>query len=232
MSIIPSIKKHQQTNFLFRILSFCLIFIASFSLAACKKSINYFDYVSELRNNIFLAKTETLSLRIYAVTKESPYSSDGIPQETFSRMEAHLVAPEGNKTTTISFLIDEQSYGGEMSYDIVKGEYYYACPLDVSSQTSIVCLIHYGEVETELTATSVLTENTITPQAALKKLQTDKTELFSSLTDKYGFAGEIYLRLISESAPYYYIGIIDRKGNCNAFLMNAETGKILAHRQS
>ena len=52
------------------------------------------------------------------------------------------------------------------------------------------------------------------------------------MTDKYGFAGEIYIRLLYEEAPYYYVGIIDRSGGCNAFLMNAETGKILARRQS
>ena len=171
-------------------------------------------------------------MRVYAVMKESPYSPDGIPRETFSRLEAYLSTPEGNKTTNITFQIGEQAYCGEMSYDMVRGEYYYACPIDASMQSSLRCFIKYGDEEKELTANSVLTESTIKPQDALKKLQTEKTELFSSLTDKYGFAGEIYLRLIFEGSPYYYIGVMDRNGNCNAFLMNAETGKILAERQS
>lgn len=194
--------------------------------------MNYFNYVSELRSNIFLGKTETLSLRIYAVMKESPYAMDGIPRETFSRLEAHMVAPEGNKTATITLQVGENSYTGEMSYDMVKGEYYYACNADLSSCKELLCLIEYGDEQKEITATSVLNENTITPQAALKELQSKRKELFSSLTDKHGFAGEIYLRLLFEGSPYYYIGVIDRNGNCNAFLMNAETGKILAHRQS
>jgi hypothetical protein len=130
----------------------------------------------------------------------------------------------------ISLQINEGTYTGEMSYDIVKGEYYYACSIDISTQKEVPCHIQYGEREIELTATSVLTGNTLKPQEALKKLENENLQLFSSLTDKYGFAGEIHLRLISEGSPYYYIGIIDRNGNCNAFLMNAETGKILAHR--
>lgn len=210
-----------------------LLFLFSLPLLfSCKTPINYFNSVSELRSNVLLAKSENLSLRIYAVTKESPYSADGVPRETFSRMEAYLIAPEGNKTTQLTFQIDEHSYNGEMSYDMVKGEYYYSCPVDVSSLKSLLCLIKYGAEEKELTATSVLTENTLTPQNALTKVQSENQELFLSLTDKYGFSGEICIRLIYEGSPYYYIGITDRNGNCTAFLMNAETGNILAKRQS
>jgi hypothetical protein len=229
-----------MNNFLFSLNSFrkktifhLAILLLLFTLpcmASCKKKINYFDYVSELRSNVFLARSETLSLRVYAITKESPYSAGGVPRETFSRMEAYLVAPEGNKTTSLTFQIEEQSYSGEMSYDMVKGEYYYACSVDLSKLTSLLCLIKYGEDEVQLTATSILTENTLTPHDALTKIYDENVELFTSLTDKHGFAGEICLRLIYEGAPYYYVGIIDRKGNCNAFLMNAETGKILAKR--
>ena len=50
------------------------------------------------------------------------------------------------------------------------------------------------------------------------------------MTDKYGFSGEIYLRLIYEDSPYYYVGIIERNGTVHAFLINAQTGKILAKR--
>ena len=119
-----------------------------------------------------------------------------------------------------------------MSFDNVKADYYFSCTLDVSSLSSIPCHIKYGETELELNAVSVRNENTLPYATVLKNLQTEEAELFSSLTDKYGFAGEIYIRLIYEDSPYYYIGIIDREGNINAFLVNAETGKILAKRQS
>jgi hypothetical protein len=233
MNILFFPKKHLRTKILFKIAIFtaCLL-LTLIGCTACTKQINYFDYVSELRNNILVAKSESFSLRIYAVCKESPYSTDGIPRETFSRMEAYLSTPEGNKETQIQLQIDDKHYEGEMSYDLVKGAYYYSCPADVSSQREIVCLVRYGEEELELTATSILTKDTISPQEALQKLQTEKAELFSSMTDKYGFSGEIYLRLLFEDSPYYYVGIIDRQGNCIAFLMNAETGKILAQRQT
>ena len=233
MNVIFTLKQYPRKHNAFKRLTLLLCIIVLFAFTtACKQTINYFDYVSELRSNIVIAKTESLSLRIYATVKESPYTTDGIPRETFPRMEAHLITPEGNKTVEISMAIGENTYGGEMSYDFVKGEYYYAHSIDVSSQKSIVCHIQYGEEKLTLTASSVITENTIHPNDALKKLQTEKSELFSSMTDKYGFAGEIYLRLLFEDSPYYYIGVIDRQGKCTAFLMNAETGKILAERIS
>ena len=74
--------------------------------------------------------------------------------------------------------------------------------------------------------------NTLSADKILDGLLHAEKPLFDSLTDRYGFAGEIYIRLLFESAPYYYVGVIDRSGNVTAFLINGETGKILAKRQS
>lgn len=212
------------------ILVFASLFLLGFS--ACKNEVRYFDYVSELRSNIFLAEADGFALRAYAVEKENPYLADGVKRETSTRTEVYLVAPSGDKTCNISFTVDGKAYGGEMSFDNVKAEYYYSCTLDVSATTEICFALEYGETQLELVAAAVKTEATLTPENALNALIASESELFEGLTDKYGFAGEIYLRLIFEENPYYYIGVTDRNGNTTAFLMNAETGKVLAKRQS
>lgn len=199
---------------------------------SCEKPVNYFDYVSELRNNIFLAETEDFSLRIYSVTKETPYATDGVPQETSARTEIYLVAPDGSEDCRISFTVDGKEYGGDMSFDNVKTEYSFSCTLDISEQTEIPCAITYGETALELAARSVINETTLTPQTVLDGLRETESELFASMTDKYGFSGEIYIRLIFEDSPYYYVGVIDREGAIHAFLINAQTGKILARRET
>lgn len=51
------------------------------------------------------------------------------------------------------------------------------------------------------------------------------------MTDEYGFAGEIYLRLLYEDAPYYYVGVVSKGGKTTAFLLNGKTGKLLAKRE-
>lgn len=209
-----------------------LFFLPLFFLSACTDEVCYFDYVSELRNNIFIAKTEDFSLRIYSVTKEQPYAADGIPKETNVRTEAYLIAPTGSETCTLQFTDGKREYCGEMSYDSVKGEYYFFCAFDVSAQSSLNCQIAYGEKMIELTANSVLSPTSLSPEKALQALLQAEPTLFSEMTDTYGFKGEIYLRLIYEDAPFYYVGVIGRNGEISAFLIHAETGKILAKRKS
>ncbi len=225
MTVFSPSKTHRLPKLFLLLLPLVLLFCGG-----CKKSVNYLDYVSELRSNIFLAKTEDFSLRIYAVNKETPYATDGIPEKCTPRVEAYLVAPDGTKSAELELLLGEKSLGGEMSYDNVKCEYFYSATADISELYSIPCTLRYGDTEVQLTATSVKTEQTLTPKAALDKLTGEYPELFQELTDEYGFAGEIYLRLIYEDAPYYYVGVIDKEGNIEAFLLNAQTGKILARR--
>ena len=209
-----------------------LLLCLSACLFSCKKEICYFDYVSELRNNVFLASDDEFSLRIYSVQKESPYSADGVPREMNVHTEIWLVAPSGDQECNVSFTFGDETHGGEMSYDNVKAEYYLSCNLDVSTLSTITCSITYGETSRELTAQSVLSKTTLSPETVLKNLTLSEQALFSAMTDKYGFAGEIYLRLIYEDSPYYYVGVIDRNGKTNAFLINAASGKILAKREA
>ncbi len=229
MKIFFKATELMRKNIFFLLLPLLVLFLPS--IAGCTQEIVYFDFVSELRSNLFLARTEEFSLRIYSVFKESPYAADGVAQPTAPRFEAYLVAPSGDKRAELYFTVEKKTCGGEMSYDGVKGEYYYGCTLDVSALTAIDCVVTYGEEEIKLTAASVLTKDTLSPKAALNKLYAACSEPFLALTDKYGFAGEIYLRLIYEDFPYYYVGVIDREGNIQAFLLNAETGAILARRQ-
>lgn len=204
----------------------------AFFITACKKQIDYFSYVAELRSNVLLAETDGFQLRIYAVEKEYPYACDGVKRETSARTELRLLAPSGDKTYTVAFCVNDATYGGEMSYDNVRAEYYYSCSLDVSTLTQIDCTLKSEQNEWQFCAKSVKTENTLSPQAVLAKLQETESEIFASLTDKYGFAGEIHIRLLYEDFPYYYVGIIDRNGNTTAFLINGESGKVLAKRPS
>ena len=201
-------------------------------LVKSARKLDYFDYVSELRSNILLASNEQYSLRAFAVEKEYPYAADGVRRETSKRAEIYLAAPSGDKVCFIEFVFDGKSYGGEMSYDNVKSEYFYSLSLDLSTAKSIDFTIDYGSEKTLLNATTVKKENTLSPRDVLKKLQENEKTTFDSLTTENGFVGEIYLRLISEDEPYYYIGLISKDGKIHAYLLTADTGKVLAKRES
>ena len=228
--LLRPIKRLARLLALFITLSLFCAFVCS-----CQKKdkeTDYYAYISELRSNILLAQDDDFSLRVYAVEKEYPYATDGVKHETTKRMELYLIAPSFEKQCTIAFEVDGKSYGGELSFDSVKAQYYYSCSLDISSLEQLPCNIRFGEREKVLVAKTVKTPSTLTPKKVLQSVKEKESELFSSLTDEYGFTGEIYLRLIFEEKPYYYLGVIDKKGNITAFLINAENGNILAKRQS
>ena len=213
-------------------LSLCLLFLGAFLLiGGCKKDVDYFSYVSELRSNVLLCKTDEFSLRIYAVTKENPYATDGVPRDKTVRTEIYLLSDDTTQEYYIYFTVNGKEYGGDMSFDNVKAEYYYSCSLDASTLNELTCRIEYGEKKTELIANSVRTDDTLSPRQALAQLRSVENALFQSMTDKYGFTGELHVRLIYEDNPYYYLGVIDRNGKTTAYLMNAKTGKLLAKRE-
>ena len=203
----------------------------SFLLCGCGTKTDYFSYVSEFRNNIFLAETDEVSLRIYSVCKESPYQADGIAHESTARTEVYLLAQEGSQAYTLTIHINGKEYGGELSYDNVKAEYFLSFSLDISAEKELSCVLTCGDKTMPINATSVLLGDTLPAQAILENVRNYAPDLFKNMTDKYGFLGEIYLRLLYEDAPYYYVGVINRDGEIHAFLVNAINGKVLAYRK-
>lgn len=194
--------------------------------------VDYFDYVSELRSNILLAENENFSLRAFAVEKEYPYATDGVRREMTKRAEIYLVAPSGDKVCSVSFTLDGEKYSGEMSYDNVKEEYFFSVSADLSACQSADFTVKYGAETAVLSAKTVKKADTLSPREALEKLRENESGTFDSLTDDNGFVGEIYLRLICEDAPYYYIGLIEKNGKIRAYLLAADSGKILAKRET
>ena len=151
-----------------KIVFFALTLLILLPLSACKKQTDYFSFVSELRSNLLLAECEDFSLRIYAVEREQPYSADGVKRETASRTEFYLTAPSGDKDCAITFTLNGELHQAELSFDNVKAEYYYYCPLNLADINELVCQIDYGEQAVTLHAKTVKTANTLTPLQALQ----------------------------------------------------------------
>ena len=82
---------------------------------------------------------------------------------------------------------------------------------------------------TELTATSVRTEKTLTPEEALSFAVDAERELIGRMTAGNTFEGEFTVRLMRRSRNYYFVGITGKKENA-ALLIDAETGEVLARR--
>ena len=218
--------------------TFIFTFAILFSLAllflfpSCKKTQDYFSYLSEYRSNLFLVETEQFSLRIYALEKEHPFVADGGVGELTKRTELYITTKDGSNRCAVTFDLDGKTHGGECSYDSVKREYFYSCAVDTSSLSSIPLCVEIEGSRYEVTAYSVKNTDVLSGREILNRLQEQEGDLFVHLTDKNGFLAEIHLRLLYEETPYYYIGIVEKSGKTTAFLLDAATGKILAKRES
>ncbi len=211
-------------------LLFVVAFLTLFS--SCKKSEDYVSYLSEYRSNLFFAETEHFSVRAYALEKEHPFVADGMVGEKTKRAEVYITTKDGSENCMILFHANNHEYGGEASYDSVKREYFYSCAVDISSLTSIPLSVQFGDSKYEVTAHSVKKPDTLNGEQILNLLRAQEAELFTSLTDKNGFSAEIHLRLLYEETPYYYVGVVEKTGKITAFLLDADTGAILAKRES
>lgn len=211
--------------FTLALLSFCLVF------SACsKKEVDYFSYVSERRDNIFVCQTDEFLIKIYSSKKETPYLCDGIKRAVTPRTEIFLTADSGEKEYFVYFFANGKKYGGDMSYDNVKQTYFYTLTLDISALEDIPLEIEYDGGKVALNAKSVKENGLLSPEQIVEKVSLAEKEFFKNLTKENVFQGEIYVRLIYENGLYYFVGIIDKNGNMLSVLCDGKTGKILAKR--
>ena len=89
-----------------------------------------------------------------------------------------------------------------------------------------------GETATEVVATSVKTEKTLTPEQALDAALGAEKDYVAARMRGGAFAGEFRVRLLRREVNYYYVGIVDGDGHTLSLLLAAETGEVLARRES
>lgn len=214
-----------------RILLCIFLLFLAFAATACGKKTDYTQYVSEYRNNLFLYDGDEFSIRAQSVEREYPYVADGNKGDMTKRVELFISAPVGTQNCSVFFHAGGLRYGGEASFDNVKNQYYFSCTADLSSARSLPVTVTFDSQEFEITAPSVLTDDVLPLQRLIECVFEADGELLKRLTAEKDFDGELYVRILYEDAPYFYVGVVEKSGNVTAFLLEAKTGKVLAKRQ-
>ena len=209
------------------------IFIAAAACAAaclftgCKKNVNYLDYISEKRTDIYLYSDDGLEIKIYKSEKETPYSADGIKGNMGKLCEIFVTLPKNAETVEISV----GGINGEMSYRAVENCYYIsAADGGFDGESASVTLVCDNESAT-YTAQSVLYDGVMNCEQAVKCVIDYNTELFKSMTTDKLFDGEIFVRLLYDEGCYYFVGVCDKNSKITAYLVDGERGKIIAQRE-
>jgi hypothetical protein len=220
----PFLRPTRRVLALFLSILFCLFF------ASCKRNLDWTEYVSEYRNNLFLYVGENFSVRAQNVQKEYPYVADGYKGEMTQRIELFITAPQGTEHCSVRFTVDGHQHEGETSYDNVKRHFYYSCTANAESVYTLPVELCFDGVSQEVTLTSVKSDGLLSLQEVLTHAFAGEQELLKKLTPNHEFEGELYVRLLYEDAPFFYVGIVERQGKVTSLLLDGETGKTLAKR--
>ena len=197
-------------------------------LTACQKKPDYFAYVSELRSDLFVANEEDFSLTVACISRETPYLNDGIKATMSDLIEITL---EGDEREYSVYLLGEEQLGGEMSFRNTRGDFYFSQGVKCFPKGSVSLRVEWEDTSREIVATSVKTENTLSPENALDyALKSEQATLAHMSTDGK-FQGEFYVRLLRRDKNYYYVGIVDRSGKTTSLLLDSESGQVLARHE-
>ncbi|MBO5046510.1 MAG: hypothetical protein J6C93_06530 [Clostridia bacterium] len=199
-------------------------------LTACDGD-DFSSRISEARSDLFYAQTDEFSVTFSCVTREQPHLSDGIVGEKQSLVEISLRDFSSADGYRIFFSYGETEGGGETSFHTVKNEYYYEQSVKEFPTSTVDLRIECGEHVREITATSVKNENTLSIEGALEKMLEQRDEALIPFTEDGELHAEFYVRLLRREKNYYYVAIVGKNGNTHSFLLDGESGEILAERE-
>lgn len=195
--------------------------------SACAAKVDYTDYISESRSDVFLYKDDEREIKLQCVNKEQPFAADGYKGETCDLVEIFVTLQKNPQELEVSV----EGFGGEMNYQAVTRQYYLSyssAPFDKSGVE--VTLTADGKSET-YTALSVKHDGVMSCEKAVLCVADYASELFASLVSNNIFDGEIFVRLLYDDGCYYYVGICDKSKHITAFLIDGERGKVIAKKE-
>ncbi len=204
------------------------ILLMTFALSGCKKKLDYYDYVSENRSEIYIYKDDDVSLKVYFCDREQPYVSDGYRGELCSLCEVFLELKQNPENVSVSLC----GQSGEMNYQAVENRYYLSFSAEAVHSDGKEVTVTYGGDSNVYCLNSVKqSSKVLTAREALKCALEFDAATFQNLTQNNLFNGEILIRLLYDDGCYYYVGVCDKDKNITAYLVDGESGKILAKKQ-
>ncbi len=212
-------------------LTLALLLPLLFLPVGCKKTENYFAFVSDIRSDIFCAETDAFTVTVSCLEREHPFAVDGIVSPKSKTVEVILTEKAATGAEYEVYFLEDMPRGGDMTFQNVTGDYYFSRGVEEFPSGSLSLRIVSGDKIEELFLTSVKTQKTLTPEEALSFAVAAEKDTINSLTqDRFG--GEFHVRLLRRDKNYYYVGIAHPESGTLSLLLDSETGEVLARRQS
>ncbi|MDE6667842.1 MAG: hypothetical protein K2K38_05795 [Clostridia bacterium] len=197
------------------------------ALPACSKQVNYCDYISESRTDIFVYRDDATEIKIHCSKKEQPFSADGYKGEMCDLVEIYVSLAKNPQELEVQV----EGLGGEMNYQAVTRQYYLSLTAAAFNKSGVeVALTADGKQQT-YTALSVKDGKVMSCEKAVECVAEYASELFEGMTSNGLFDGEIFVRLLYDEGCYYYVGVCNKEKHVTAFLIDGERGKVIAKKE-
>lgn len=196
-------------------------------LAGCAKSVDYTEYISERRVNLYFYSDDETDVKIYCSRREQPYSADGFCGEACDVVEIFVKFARNPDEVVLTM----QEHTGEMSYESVENRYFLSFTAPAYTCDSLTVSLNCDGNDRQITALGALNAGVMSCEDALKCVVEYDRALFDGLTRNGLFHGEIFVRLLYDDGCYYYVGVCDKEKKIHAYLLDGERGKIIATKQ-
>ena len=211
-----------------KILFLAPVALAAAAFAGCSGHINYNDYISEKRYDTYRYEDDGLQIKVYLSKKETPFVADGIKGNVGALTEIYVKTAQKHEEVTIT---SASFAGGEMSYLTVRDCMYLSFGDSWQCGGEVTVTLTCDGESSDYVLQSVKDAGVMTCEQALDCVREYDGTLFESLTNGRTFGGEIFIRLLYDEKCYYYVGVCDTEGKICAFLLDGESGRIVAERE-
>lgn len=212
----------KKLRFILLTLTFLLVFCGG-----CSAKVNFADYVSENRKNVYVYESDTFNLKIFCVERESPFLLDGIRGDVGEIVEIFATF----STVPSDVFVKVEEHEGEMNYHSVRCYFHLSFSAKNFDKPSVDVTLTYGQKTETVKAQSVMYDGVITGEQAIRYALDYDKPTFDALVENNLFKGEILVRLLHDEKCFYYVGVCNRNGDIVAFLIDGETGTVIAKKQ-
>ena len=215
-----------------KIICALLLVSALFINASCKKSLDLTVYVSQLRLGVYQGVSENFDLTLYSESKEKPFAIDGFVGEMGNVL---IVKLNGTKTLSdgvkITLKYDDYECSGEFKLNPVNSTYTAEIEVENLPNTpNVLAFIETEEVKEQVSLVSKVSASKLDYKSVLKFVQDSDSETVKKLFTS-NVSTEIHIRIIPEKGKnYYYVGFNNKDGSISAYLVDGESGEVLARR--
>ncbi len=202
---------------------------------SCKDNMDLSIYVSEYRSGIYEGEGSNLNLTLSLENRESPFIIDGFVGE----LKKVLVVKLHSENRVINSASIKLNYGdyecsGDFEFSVLSGKYSAEIFVEELPNTPTVKATFFcGEETVELELKSKAISGNLGYKEVLESVRKSDGELVDSLFNVSSVSTEIHIRLICDKYKnYYYVGLAEKTGKIHAYLVDAETGEVLAKKST